>query len=46
MKFVGLVSGGKDSIFNIMQCIIYGHELVCIANLKPREQKEEDSWMY
>jgi len=36
MKFVALVSGGKDSIFNICQSIKNGHELVCIANLMPQ----------
>ena len=33
MKFIALVSGGKDSIFNIMKCIDNKHELVAIANL-------------
>ena len=46
MKFVSLVSGGKDSIFNTLQAISYGHELVCIANLYPSSNKEEDSYMY
>jgi diphthine-ammonia ligase len=49
MKFVGLVSGGKDSIFNLVQCVAYGHELVCIANLHPPaqlEEKEMDSFMF
>ena len=35
MKFVSLVSGGKDSIYNTYQCIKNGHELVCIANIYP-----------
>ena len=49
MKFFGLVSGGKDSIFNLVQCVAYGHELVCIANLHPPSQlkeKEMDSFMF
>jgi len=33
MKFIGLISGGKDSIFNILECIKAGHELVCLGNL-------------
>lgn len=49
MKFVGLISGGKDSIFNLLQCVAYGHELVCVANLHPPEEaksKEMDSYMF
>ena len=49
MKFVGLISGGKDSIFNLVQCVGYGHELVCTANLHPPEDlenKEMDSFMF
>lgn len=49
MKFVGLISGGKDSIFNLVQCVSYGHELVCTANLHPPddlENKEMDSFMF
>eukprot|EP00347_Sterkiella_histriomuscorum_P002612 403367470 len=49
MKFVGLISGGKDSIFNLLQCISYGHELVCVANLHApvqREDQEMDSFMF
>ena len=33
MKFIGLISGGKDSIYNIILCIKAGHELVCLGNL-------------
>lgn len=48
MKFVALVSGGKDSCFNIMHCQANGHELVCLANLypKPGDDDEIDSFMY
>ena len=35
MKFIALISGGKDSIFNIMKCLENGHELVALANLYP-----------
>lgn len=35
MDYVGLVSGGKDSIYNLMQCNAHGHNLVCLANLHP-----------
>ena len=47
MKFVGLVSGGKDSIMSIMEAVAHGHELVCLANLHAAELgKEMDSYMY
>jgi len=46
MKFVGLISGGKDSIFNLVKCVAHGHELVCLANLHPDTQGETDSFMY
>eukprot|EP00026_Physarum_polycephalum_P004177 Phypoly_transcript_04194.p1 GENE.Phypoly_transcript_04194~~Phypoly_transcript_04194.p1 ORF type:complete len:703 (+),score=65.28 Phypoly_transcript_04194:42-2111(+) len=47
MKVVGLVSGGKDSCFNLMQCMKYGHEIVVLANLRPSGSYDElDSYMY
>jgi diphthine-ammonia ligase len=33
MKVLALISGGKDSIFNIHKCIEAGHEIVALANL-------------
>ena len=35
MKVVGLLSGGKDSIHGLMQCVAAGHEVVAIATLLP-----------
>ena len=49
MKYVALLSGGKDSCFNIMKCAHYGHELVCLANLCPPAEftgEDMDSFMY
>lgn len=46
MKFVALISGGKDSTYNIMCCKKDGHELVCLANLYPKIGGEIDSYMY
>ncbi|KAI8647049.1 hypothetical protein BD408DRAFT_409122 [Parasitella parasitica] len=49
MKIVALVSGGKDSCYNMMQCVANGHEIAAIANLKPpiESGKDElDSYMY
>ncbi|KAG7895565.1 hypothetical protein KL925_000274 [Ogataea polymorpha] len=48
MKFVALISGGKDSCFNVLHCLANGHELVCLANLypPPSDSHELDSFMY
>ncbi|KAM0786054.1 hypothetical protein ACM66B_006865 [Microbotryomycetes sp. NB124-2] len=47
MKVVGLLSGGKDSVYNLLHCVINGHEPVCVASLGPPAQKDElDSYMY
>ncbi|CEL96052.1 unnamed protein product [Vitrella brassicaformis CCMP3155] len=47
MKVVGLISGGKDSIFNLHCCVAMGHDLVALAHLKPPHHTlESDSWMY
>ncbi|KAK9367398.1 hypothetical protein V1509DRAFT_626521 [Lipomyces kononenkoae] len=35
MKAVALVSGGKDSCYNILHCVKNGHEVVAMANLHP-----------
>ncbi|KAH3685257.1 hypothetical protein WICPIJ_003731 [Wickerhamomyces pijperi] len=48
MKFVALISGGKDSIFNILHCLSNGHELAALANLRPSNKttQELDSFMF
>lgn len=48
MKFVALVSGGKDSFFNVLHCLKQGHQLVATANLYPADesQQELDSYMF
>jgi len=51
MKFVGLISGGKDSIYSIMNCLTNGHELVACAHLAPplsstNNDKDEESYMF
>lgn len=43
MRVVALISGGKDSCFNMMQCIAAGHEIVAVANLYPVEKGVEIS---
>ena len=48
MKVVGLLSGGKDSCYNLIQCVAAGHEITCLAHLVPRDDTchEADSYMY
>ncbi|XP_061174693.1 uncharacterized protein LOC133183801 isoform X2 [Saccostrea echinata] len=46
MKVVALVSGGKDSCYNMMQCVSEGHQIVALANLKPEKKDELDSYMF
>jgi diphthamide synthase (EF-2-diphthine--ammonia ligase) len=36
-KVVALVSGGKDSCFSMLQCVAAGHEIVALANLRPKD---------
>lgn len=35
MRVVGLLSGGKDSCYALMQCIAAGHQPVALATLLP-----------
>ena len=49
MRFVALLSGGKDSCYNIEKCIQHGHILECVANLHPPLNsgiEEVNSYMY
>jgi diphthine-ammonia ligase len=48
MKVVALVSGGKDSCYNILKCKQHGHEVVALANLMPHEgaPDELDSYCF
>ncbi|KAF7639815.1 DAO domain-containing protein [Meloidogyne graminicola] len=46
MKVVALISGGKDSCFNMLRCLEEGHQVICLANLFPPESEEIDSYMY
>ena len=51
MKVIALISGGKDSTFNMMECIKNGHEIVALLNLKPPKKEHDskhelDSYMY
>ncbi|KAJ9469654.1 Diphthine--ammonia ligase [Diplonema papillatum] len=42
MKVVALVSGGKDSLASLWKCLQYGHDVVCVANLSPEDDAEEE----
>lgn len=47
MKVIALLSGGKDSTFNMMECLKHGHEILALVNLRPPEIAQElDSYMY
>src|SRR6267378_1209837 len=35
MKYLALISGGKDSCYNLVHCAHNGHELVAAASLGP-----------
>ena len=46
MKFVALVSGGKDSIYNIIECVRNGHKLVACVHLGAPVDEQDESYMY
>ena len=47
MRVVALISGGKDSCFNMMHCVANGHDIVALANLRPPAVSDEmDSHMF
>lgn len=47
LKVVGLLSGGKDSCYNLSHCLQNGHQLIALATLGPGPNKDElDSYLY
>ena len=36
LKIVALVSGGKDSCYSMILCVAKDHEIVALANLRPK----------
>lgn len=42
MNFIALVSGGKDGVFAILECIRLGHTPICLANLCPPGELSND----
>ena len=47
-RVIALISGGKDSCYSMLQCVAAGHEIVGLANLRPKNEGENelDSYMY
>jgi diphthine-ammonia ligase len=43
-----LISGGKDSCFNMMECVRHGHQIAVLVNIYPavEDTEEMDSFMY
>lgn len=39
MKYVALLSGGKDSCYNLLHCSRNAHKLVAAASLRPEQGK-------
>lgn len=46
MRTVALISGGKDSCYNMMQCVSAGHNIVALANLQPLHKGYKHIYMY
>lgn len=47
MKVIALISGGKDSLYNLHFCTAHNHEIIALANLYPANNTlETDSYMY
>ena len=48
LKVVALVSGGKDSCYSMLQCVSAGHQIVALANLRPKDlsSKYQDMSVY
>ena len=41
MEVIALISGGKDSTFNMMECVRHGHTIVALVNLCPEAAEVE-----
>jgi len=46
MKFVALLSGGKDSLYSTLECVRNGHELIAVVHLGAPAAETEESYMY
>lgn len=45
MKVLALISGGKDSIFNIAKCIEQDHEIIALGNMYNEGIKLVDNFL-
>jgi len=45
---VALISGGKDSVYAMVEAVRLGHTIQCVANLHPSNDADDDidSWTY
>ena len=43
MDLIGLVSGGKDSIYALLEAVRLGHRIACVANLYPAGAADADA---
>lgn len=46
MKYLALLSGGKDSCYNLLHCFKNGHELIAAASLGPAPGKGEKRHLF
>lgn len=52
LNVIGLISGGKDSLYSLLHCIVNGHRIVALANVYPPgtsssdDPEDIDSYMY
>ena len=53
LNVIGLISGGKDSFFSLLHCLVNNHQIVALANLYPQpsscpssEAEDLNSYMY
>ena len=46
LKVVALVSGGKDSCYSMLQCVSAGHQIVALANLRPKDVSSKSKYNY
>ena len=52
LNVIGLISGGKDSLFSLLHCVANGHNVIALANLYPEapstsvDEEDIDSQMY
>ncbi|TFB05630.1 Diphthine-ammonia ligase [Trichoderma ghanense] len=42
LNVIALISGGKDSFFNLLHCIRHGHRIIALANLFPAADGTDD----